>query len=193
MPNASQPQRSQLLVHQLLAAKLLLPLQAGRAPACAWRAREPELGSQQQGRACARTGGACNPPLLLLHHACSRIPAAAGVLSSQVPAPNLLHKEKTARTIAPFFPFFFCTQIYTGYYTHLYTDSATQNTQLSTGRAPTATEAVWATAVPTETGASQPACWTRARVESGRNDREAGSTPSPAQPRSSGLRRSVHF
>lgn len=68
-------------------------------------------------------------------------PAAAGVLSSQVPAPNPLHKEKTARTIAPFFPFFFCTQIYTGYYTHLYTDSATQNTQLSVGRAPTAAEA----------------------------------------------------
>lgn len=111
-----------------------MPLQVRGKAIDAARACEPWLCSWQQGRACAHTSP---PSFFCITHA----PAAIGVLSSQVPVPNPLHKEKTAQTIAHFFPFFFCTQIYTGYYTHLYTDSATQNTQLSVGKALTAAEA----------------------------------------------------
>lgn len=102
-----------------------------------------------------------NPPLLLLHHACSCIPAAAGVLSSQVPAPNPLHKEKTARTIAHFFPFFSFVHKYIQGIIHI----STQTVPLGTHRSPQAKppqpqRQPQTTAVPTETGASQPARWT---------------------------------
>lgn len=70
-------------------------------------------------------------PLLLLHHACSCSPAAAGVLSSQLPAPNPLHKEKTARTITPFFSFFLLyTNIYRVLYTSLHRQCHSEHTAL---------------------------------------------------------------
>lgn len=137
----------------------------------------------KRARACTDAGRAHNPPLLLLHHACSCIPAAAGVLSSQAPAPNPLHKEKTARTIAPFFPFLLYTNIYRVLYTSLQTVPLGTHSSLR-AEPPLPQGQPQPVAVPRDRSIPAP-CWTRAGECRWVQEQGTGSTSPLPQPGSS--------